>query len=92
MRGLASSGSAYPLQIKAKVRFANRREFVDGSSYSAFDTNYNKGEVVMQDLITPTPLMLCLYDKQYLFCNPSSAILNSQNESHAQAQAFIARQ
>ena len=86
-RGLASSGSAYPLQITAKVKFANRREMVDGTDYSRGASGVN----VIQDTIAGRPVMLMIYDKQFLLCNPSSAILTSMNESHAQAQSFIQR-
>ena len=87
-RGLASSGSAYPLQISAKVEFANRREFVDGTDYTRGGQD---GVNVIQDSIAGKPVMLMVYDKQFLLCNPSSAILTSMNESHSQAQAFIQR-
>ena len=87
-RGLASSGSAYPLQITAKVEFANRRQMVDGTDYCRGPHGVN----VIQDSIAGNPVMLMIYDKQFLLTNPSSAMLQSQNESHAQAQAFIQRQ
>ena len=86
IRGLASSGSAYPLQINCEVRFENRREFRDGTIVRA-----GSQPGVAHDLIAGTPLMLMIYDKQLLTMQAASAIASSMNVSHATAQSVIQR-
>jgi hypothetical protein len=92
IRGLCSDGSQYPLNIQAKVRFANERQYLDGTA-AAGNTNgaSAKGIAIQQDIIVAKPIMLAIYPKSALNVSPSSAILSSQNLSHATAVDIIAR-
>ena len=88
IRGLATFGSSFPLVINAKVKFGCEREYIDGTG--AASKIASPGAAVQRDFIYGKPIMICQYNKNSLTVSPSSAILSSQNMSHASAMAQIA--
>ena len=92
IRGLTTDGCAYPLNINAKVRFVNQRQYFDGTAAVGVSAAaLLEGVAIQQDLIYAKPLMLQIYPKSSLSVSPSSAILSSQNLSHASGMDLISR-
>ena len=94
IRGLASDGSSFPITLTAKVKFISTRQFVCGSAASSLFAGAGgpkRGPAVFRDTIAGTPVMLQIYPKSSLQVSPSSAILSSQNLSHAQSMDLIMR-
>ena len=85
---LLTIGSAFPMQITAKIKYACEREWIEGGSAAARERN---GLAVQRDVIAGRPICCCIYDKASLSISPSSGILSSQNLSHAQSMDLIAR-
>ena len=92
IRGLTTDGCAYPLNINAKVRFVNQRQYFDGTAAVGVSAGaLLEGVAIQQDLIYAKPLMLQIYPQSSLSVSPSSAILSSQNLSHASGMDLISR-
>ena len=87
-RGLSTDGCSYPIQLTARVKYANRRAFVDGTGASA---NQGAGPAVVQDIIGGNPVMIQVFPRQSLQIAPSSSVLSSQNISHSSAMELLAR-
>ena len=87
-RGLASSGSAYPVTLNARVKFISRREYIGGSGAVS---SLSRGACVQQDKIAGQPVMLQIFPQQSLQLSASSGLLSSQNLSHAQAQQILSQ-
>jgi len=88
MRGLASPGVAYPITLNAEVKFASRREYIDGTGGVS---SLSVGTPVFQDKIAGVPVMLQIFPQQRLQLSASSGLLSSQNLSHAQAQQILSQ-
>ena len=87
-RSLATSGSAFPITIKATCVFECARQFISGEGAVA---QGSIGECVLRDVIHGEPVMLQIFPNSSLQISPSAALLSSQNLSHAQAQDILAR-
>jgi hypothetical protein len=90
-RGIGSEGSSMPVVFNAKVRFENRREFIDGTGASS---EGGGGCAALQDTLCgfkPKPLMLAWYPRMSLAVSPSSALVSSQNISHASALSLLSQ-
>jgi hypothetical protein len=85
IRGLATTGSSFPISLNAKVKFASRRQYVDGHAYTG--ESYQPG--VLRDVIQGTPVMCQIYDGGSLALTASSGVLSSQNLGHAQAMEIL---
>ena len=88
LRGLTSSGTAYPITINAEVKFVSRRVYIDGTGAVAVQ---GIGPAVLQDKIAGVPVMLQIFPQQSFQISASSALLSSQNLSHAQAQQILSQ-
>jgi hypothetical protein len=92
IRGLTTDGVAYPLNINASVKFACQRQYIDGTAACGYNANASGGGVaIQQDIIHGKPVMLQIYPKSRMTVSPSSALLSSQNMSHASGIDLIAR-
>jgi hypothetical protein len=90
-RGIGSEGSSMPVVFNAKVRFENRREFIDGTGASS---DSGGGIAALQDTLCgfkPKPIMLAFYPRMSLAVSPSSALVSSQNISHASALSLLSQ-
>ena len=85
IRGLATTGSSFPISLNAKVRFSSRRQYVDGHAVSS----EGKQIGVLRDVIQGTPVMCQIYDGGSLALTASSGVLSSQNLGHAQAMDIL---
>ena len=81
IRGLATTGSSFPIQLTCKVKFSSRRQYVDGQAAGG----ETKMLSVFRDVIQGTPVMCQIYDGGSLSLTASSGVLSSQNLGHAQA-------
>ena len=88
LRGLTSSGTAYPITVNAEVKFISRREYQDGTGGVS---TLSRGPVVLQDKIAGNPVMLQIFPSQSLQLSASSGLLSSQNLSHAQSQQILSQ-
>ena len=92
IRGLTTDGVAYPLSINCTVKFASQRQYIDGTAACGLTVAAaNKGVAIQQDVIQGTPVMLQIYPKSRMTISPSSALLASQNMSHASGLDLIGR-
>jgi hypothetical protein len=92
IRGLTTTGVAYPLNINATVDFASQRQYIDGTAAAGVNiAAANRGIAIQQDVIYGKPVMLQIYPKSRMTVSPSSALLSSQNMSHASGIDLIAR-
>jgi hypothetical protein len=92
IRGLTTDGVAYPLNINASVKFACQRQYIDGTAACGYNAGASVGGVaIQQDIIHGKPVMLQIYSKSRMTVSPSSALLSSQNMSHASGIDLIAR-
>jgi len=92
IRGLTTDGVAYPLNINASVKFACQRQYIDGTAACGYNAAASVGGVaIQQDIIHGKPVMLQIYPKSRMTVSPSSALLSSQNMSHASGIDLIAR-
>jgi hypothetical protein len=92
LRGLTSDGTAFPLSINASVKFACEREYIDGTAACGLNAAAAmKGIAVQNDIIQGVPVMLQIYPKSRMTVSPSSALISTQNMSHASAIDLIAR-
>ena len=92
IRGLTTDGVAYPLSINCTVKFASQRQYIDGTAAVGLSVAAaNKGIAIQQDVIQGQPVMLQIYPKSRMTISPSSALLASQNMSHASGLDLIGR-
>ena len=90
-RCLGSEGSSMPVVFNAKIRMENRREFIDGTACSC---DSGGGIAALQDTLCgfkPKPIMLAWYPRMSLAVSPSSALVSSQNISHASALQLLSQ-
>ena len=89
LRGLTTTSVAFPCQFDAKIRFVNRREFIDGNACSALGA---VGPAVLQDMIQGDPTMCMIYTGGSLTVAPSSAVTAQANLSHSSGLDILSRQ
>ena len=89
-RGLCTSGEAFPITLRAKIKFESARQFITGEGACGVSAC---GEAVQQDplLIVSQPVMVQIFPNSSLQVSPSAALLSSQNLSHSQAMEILAR-
>ena len=87
-KGISSPGCAFPATFNVKARFENHRNYVDGHA-CAFDKGCGLGSC--RDIISGRPVLGMLYPQQSLQVSASSALLSSQNISHASAMELLSR-
>ena len=85
IRGLCTPGSSFPISVNAKVKFASRRQYVDGHAVSSEVNQIG----VLRDVIQGTPVCLMMYTQGSLSLTASSAILSSQNLGHQQSMEIV---
>ena len=90
IRGLTSSGAAFPVQYTATVRYASEREYINGTGAVGGHADA-RGFAVLRDGIVGKPVMCELFSKAEIRLSPSSGIVSSQNLSHASAMDLISR-
>jgi hypothetical protein len=87
-KGISSSGTAFPCTFTVNAEFENRRQFVDGYGCKSLS---GKGLGAAMDVIGGRPVLGMIYPQQRLEVTASSALLTSQNISHASASEILAR-
>ena len=88
-RGLGSEGSSMPVVFNAKVRFENRREFIDGTGAASDRAG---GTPVLRDsFMIGKPLLLAWFPRMSLAISPSAGLVSSQNISHASALQLLSQ-
>ena len=87
-KGISSPGCAFPVTFTVKARFENHRNYVDGHA-CGFD--YGAGLGSCRDIISGRPVLGFIYPQQSLQVSASSALLSSQNISHASAMELLSR-
>ena len=89
-RGIASSGSSFPVQYSVKIKFASEREYINGAgAYGRLGAS--RGPAVLRDVIYGEPVMLEIFDRVELRLSPSSGLVSSQNLAHSTSMDLIAR-
>jgi hypothetical protein len=88
LRGITTPNCAFPIQINAKIRFENRREFIDGQCAAAQGMF---GPAVMHDLIQGDPVMVMCYPNLSMTVSASSAAVSAANFSHQSGQAYLSQ-
>ena len=88
-KGISSPGCAFPCTFSVKARFENWRCYVDGM---ACKYPHSGGMAALQDFIGGRPVLGMIYPQQSLQVSASSALLSSQNISHASAMELLSRQ
>ena len=88
-KGISSPGAAFPCTFTVKCRFENWRCYVDGL---ACKFPLNGGLCAQSDIIGGRPVLGFIYPQQSLQISASSALLSSQNISHASALELLSRQ
>jgi hypothetical protein len=71
-----------------KARFENRRTYIDGYACASLD---GVGLAACEDAIGGRPVLGFIYPQNRLEITASSALLTSQNISHASATEILAR-
>ena len=87
-KGISSPGAAFPVTFTVKARFENHRNYVDGHA-CGFD--FGSGLGSCRDIISGRPVLGFIYPQQSLQVSASSALLSSQNISHASAMELLSR-
>jgi hypothetical protein len=87
-KGISTSGTAFPVTFTVKARFENRRSYIDGFACASRE---GAGLGSCQDIIGGRPVLGMIYPQQRLEITASSALLTSQNLSHASATEILAR-
>lgn len=88
-KGISSSGTAFPCTFKVKARFENWRTYIDGHACTAVT---GAGLAACCDVIGGRPVLGMIYPQQSLQISASSALLSTQNISHASAIELLARE
>jgi hypothetical protein len=87
-KGISTSGTAFPCTFSVKATFENRRNYIDGFACAS---EYGAGLGACQDIIGGRPVLGMIFPQQRLEITASSALLTSQNISHASATEILAR-
>ena len=87
-KGLSTPGAAFPCTFTVKARFENHRNYVDGFA-CGFDFGVGLGSC--RDIISGRPVLGFIYNQQSLQISASSALLSSQNISHASGMELLSR-
>ena len=87
-KGISSPGTSFPCTFNVKARFENHRNYLDGHACS-FD--FGAGLGTCRDIISGRPVMGMIYPQQSLQISASSALLSSQNISHASGMELLSR-
>ena len=87
-RGISTPGAAFPVTFSVKARFENHRNYLDGHA-CGFDFGAGLGSC--RDIISGRPVLGFLYPQQSLQVSASSALLSSQNISHASGMELLSR-
>ena len=87
-KGISTSGTAFPCTFTVQATFENRRSYVDGYACASPE---GAGLGACQDIIGGRPVLGMIYPQQRLEITASSALLTSQNISHASATEILAR-
>ena len=87
LRGLTTTNCAFPIQINARCRFENKREFIDGAAASSARAL----TPVLHDMIAGTPVMVMLYPNTSLTLTASSAAASAANFSHSAGLDLLSR-
>jgi hypothetical protein len=88
IRGLSTENTAFPLQIDAKIKWVNMRDFVDGHCAASLN---QIGPAFMQDVIQGTPIMAQIFTGGGIQITSSSASTSTANLSHSSATDILAR-
>jgi hypothetical protein len=87
LRGLTTTNTAFPVQFNCRVRYENKREFIDGNAASS-----DRGLTpVLHDLIGGTPVMVMLYPNTSLTLTASSGAASAANFSHSAGLDILSR-
>jgi hypothetical protein len=86
LRGLTTPNTAFPVQLNAKIRFENRREFIDGAACSAQGAF---GPACLHDMIGGEPVMVLCYPNTSLTVTSSSAAVSAANYSHSSGMDLL---
>jgi hypothetical protein len=87
LRGLTTTNTAFPVQFNCRLRFENKREFIDGNAASS-----DRGLTpVLHDLIAGTPVMVMLYPNTSLTLTASSGASSAANFSHSAGLDILSR-
>jgi hypothetical protein len=87
LRGLTTTSCSFPIQINAKCRFENKREFIDGQAASS-----DRGLTpVLHDMIAGTPVCVMLFPNQSLTLTASSGAVSQANFSHSAGLDLLSR-
>ena len=87
LRGLTTTNCAFPIQINARIRFENKREFIDGAAGSSSAAL----TPVLHDIIAGTPVMVMLYPNTSLTLTASSGAASAANFSHSAGLDLLSR-
>ena len=87
LRGLTTTNCAFPIQINARCRFENKREFIDGAAASSSASL----TPVLHDIIAGEPVMVMLYPNTSLTLTASSGAASAANFSHSSGLDLLAR-
>ena len=87
-KGISTPGAAFPVTFTVKARFENHRSYVDGHA-CGFD--FGAGLGACRDIISGRPVLGFIYPQQSLQISSSSALLSSQNISHASGMELLSR-
>ena len=87
-KGVSTPGAAFPCTFTVKAKFENHRNYVDGHA-CGFDFGAGLGSC--RDIIAGRPVLGFIYPQQSLQISASSALLSSQNISHASGMELLSR-
>ena len=87
LRGLTTTNCAFPIQINARCRFENKREFIDGAAASSQASL----TPVLHDIIAGEPVMVMLYPNTSLTLTASSGAASAANFSHSSGLDLLSR-
>jgi hypothetical protein len=88
IRGLACENSSFPLQIDARVKWYNYRDFISGDCAA---NSLAIGPAFMKDAIVGKPIMCQIYMGSSLELTSSSCVQHSASISYASSQDILAR-
>jgi hypothetical protein len=88
IRGLACENTSFPLQIDAKIRWYNYRDFISGDCAAS---SRGVGPAFMKDAIVGKPIMCQIYMGSALELTSSSCAQHSASISYASSQDILAR-
>ena len=83
-----SPGVSFPVQIDAKIKFANKNAVASGL---CFTTGLTRGRPIFSDIMVGTPVMVGLFNNQILSIASSSAVLSAQAFSQSTFSSAVAQ-